>query len=74
MVPWQSLGDSVFCCRYVVSSKEPIEKMTCLMQFYQNRLFLGEAITPELLGRNGNLFVPASEESPIVVPRWSAEQ
>lgn len=74
MVPWQSFGDTAFCCRYVVSSREPIEKMTCLMQFYEHRLFVGEAIDPALLGKDGEVFVPASPDSPIVVPRWSAER
>lgn len=74
MVPWQSFGDSAFGCRYVVSSRQPIEKITCLMQFYEKRLFLAEAITPELLGANGNLFVPANKESAIVIPRWSMDR
>jgi hypothetical protein len=74
MVPWQSFGDSAFACRYVVSSKEPIEKMTCLIQLYQNRIFLGEAISPALLGLDGELFVPAQSGSPILVPKWSAER
>lgn len=74
MVPWQSFGDSTFCCRYVVTSKKPVEKMTCLMQFYENRLFLGEAVSPTLLGRDGKLFVPARGGSTVVVPRWAAER
>lgn len=76
MVPWQSFGDgdSAFCCRYVVSSKKPVEKMTCLMQFYENRLFLGEAISPKLLGENGDLFVRVRDGASVVVPRWSDER
>lgn len=74
MVPWQSFGDSTFRCRYVVSSKKPVEKMTCLMQFYENRLFVGEAVSPALLGCDGELFVPARDGSAVVVPRWAAER
>lgn len=44
MVDWQSFGDDAFACRYVVSSKKPITKMNCLMQFYGNRLFFGQAL------------------------------
>lgn len=73
MVPWQSFGDSVFACRYVVSSREGLEKMSCLMQFYENRVFYGEALAPAYLERGESTFVPAKPGSPIVVPRWVAE-
>ncbi|MCL4204732.1 MAG: hypothetical protein KJ000_19790 [Pirellulaceae bacterium] len=74
MVPWQSFGDSAFCCRYVVSSKKPIEKITCLMQFYENRLFLGEAVSPKVFGDDGDVFVPVRDGASILVPRWTAER
>ncbi len=74
MVPWQSFGDSAFACRYVVSSRKPIEKMTCLMQFYGNRIFLGEAVSQSLLGADGSLFIPARHNIEILVPRWAAER
>jgi hypothetical protein len=47
MVGWQSFGDDAFACRYVVSSQRPITKMNCLMQFYGNRLFFGQALHPD---------------------------
>ena len=47
MVDWQSFGDDAFACRYVVSSSKPITKMNCLMQFYGNRLFFGQALHPD---------------------------
>lgn len=47
MVGWQSFGDDAFACRYVVSSQRPITKMNCLMQFYSNRLFFGQALHPD---------------------------
>ncbi len=75
MVPWQSFGDSVFRCRYVVSQRNPIEKIACLMQFYEHRLFIGEAIAPEVIDNsNDDLFVPVAMGSSILVPRWCAEQ
>ena len=74
MCPWQSFGDTVFCCRYVRSSKEPIQKFTCLMQFYEHRLFLGEAIDPQILGEDGEMFVPSAPNSMVLVPRWTAER
>lgn len=74
MCPWQSFGDTVFCCRYVRSSKDPITKFTCLMQFYEHRLFIGEALDPQLVGQDGDLFVPAEPNSKILVPRWSANR
>lgn len=73
MVPWQSFGDAVFTCRYVVSSREGLEKMSCLMRFYENRIFYGEALAPAYLERGDSSFVPARPGSPIVVPRWVAE-
>jgi hypothetical protein len=74
MVPWQSFGDSAFRCRYVVSSQRPIEKMTCLLQFYQNRIFLGEAVAPSLVGANKELFVNANTNTKILVPYWAGER
>ncbi len=74
MCPWQSFGDTVFCCRYVRSRKEPIQKFTCLMQFYEHRLFLGEAIDPRILGEDGEMFVPSAPNSMVLVPRWTAER
>jgi hypothetical protein len=47
MVGWQSFGDDAFACRYVISSKKPITKINCLMQFYGNRLFFGQALHPD---------------------------
>jgi hypothetical protein len=47
MVDWQSFGDDAFACRYVVSSNKPITKMNCLMQFYNNRIFFGQALHPD---------------------------
>lgn len=72
MCPWQSFGDSVFLCRYVRSSSDPIKKFTCLMQFYEFRLFIGEAIDPQVLGLGGDLFVPLNKDSDVLVPRWNA--
>ena len=74
MVPWQGFGDTAFACRYVVSSKLPIQKMTCLMSFYGNRIFLGEVVSPLLLGKDGNLFVPARIGGEVLVPNWAADR
>lgn len=74
MCPWQSFGDTVFCCRYVVSSTKPITRMKCLMQFYEHKLYVGAAIAPELLGKDCDLFIPAKTGSSILVPRWTAER
>jgi hypothetical protein len=51
MCDWQSFGDDAFVCRYVVSSTRPITKMNCLMQFYGNRLFFGQALHPTQIKR-----------------------
>ncbi len=48
MVGPQSFGDDVFVCRYVTISTSPFQRITCLMQFYRNRIFFGEAMTKEL--------------------------
>lgn len=74
MCPWQSFGDTVFCCRYARSSRDPIQKFACAMLFYEHRLFIGEAIDPRLLGEGGELFVPAKRQSTILVPCWAAER
>jgi hypothetical protein len=47
MVGWQSFGDDVFMCRYVTSRTPP--RINCLMQFYRRRLFVGEAMTKNLI-------------------------
>lgn len=45
MVPWQSFGDDVFCCRYVFHADGGA--MACLMAFYRHRIFLGVAANEE---------------------------
>ena len=74
MVPWQSFGDSVFCCRYVISTRKPFGKMSCLMQFYEHRLFYGEAVSLAYTGSDGEVFVASRAGSPILVPRWTVGQ
>jgi hypothetical protein len=44
MVPWQSFGDDVFCCRYCIHSEGA---MGCLMAFYRCKIFLGTAASPQ---------------------------
>lgn len=68
MCPWQSFGDKAFACRYVISRRKSPEKMSCLMQFYENRVFYGEVVAPSYLE---DVFVAVSEKSPILVPRWT---
>jgi hypothetical protein len=48
MVDWQSFGSNAFMCRYVVFENPPVF-FACLIKIYQNRLFYGEAVVPELL-------------------------
>ena len=57
-----------------VHFKDQARKFTCLMQFYEHRRFVGEAIAPELLGDGSELFVPASPNSSVLVPRWAAAE
>ncbi len=84
MCPWQSFGDTVFCCRYVANRKkpgkdthensEPIAQMAFLMQFYEHRVFVGDAFDPEFFVKDGDPFVAANAKSSILVTRWSAER
>jgi hypothetical protein len=72
MVPWQSFGDNVFQCRYrVLRRPEPVG-IDCLMAFYQNRYFFGQAVSPDYAQHwIDRLFIPSSANSNIVVPYWA---
>lgn len=74
MVDWQSFGDDVFCCRYRCFGT-PAIGMACLMKFYNNRMFYGAALSPQMIEeeRNRDVFIPSRPGSPILIPRHRAE-
>lgn len=70
MEPWQSFGDTVFRFRYIISNRSPNERMTCLLQFYERRIYYAEAYAPTYLHDPLETFAPANPDSPILVPPW----
>jgi|GEM_PF-6697640 len=73
MVPWQSFGDDAFLCRYRFMRRPETVGLDCLMQFYRNRVFFGQAVSPTYIeSRFG--FVPFNTMSTILVPSFAADK
>lgn len=75
MTPWQSFGDDAFACRYRFLHRPDVVGMDCLLQFYRNRCFFGQAVSPEYARNHmAHMFIPDNAESQILVPYWVADQ
>lgn len=66
MVPWQHFGDDAFMCRYRILKRPDLVGIDCLMQFYNNRIFFGQAVDPKEIVSQ---WQPSRRGSKLLVPR-----